>query len=65
MEVMQQEMSMTHFLLRNKAMDIKRLMEIGSYRGIRHRKGLPVGVKELKLMLELEKVQEKQLLIRK
>ncbi len=29
-------------LRRNKAMDIKRLMEIGSYRGIRHRKGLPV-----------------------
>ena len=23
-------------------MDIKRLMEIGSYRGLRHRKGLPV-----------------------
>lgn len=27
---------------RSIAMDIKRLMEIGSYRGIRHRKGLPV-----------------------
>ena len=24
------------------AMDIKRLIEIGSYRGVRHRKGLPV-----------------------
>ena len=23
-------------------MDIKRLMEIGSYKGLRHRKGLPV-----------------------
>ncbi|MGL4647174.1 MAG: 30S ribosomal protein S13 [Mycoplasmoidaceae bacterium] len=29
-------------LRRNRAMDIKRLMEIGSYKGIRHRKGLPV-----------------------
>ncbi len=29
-------------LRRNRAMDIKRLMEIGSYRGIRHRKNLPV-----------------------
>ncbi len=29
-------------LRRNTAMDIKRLIEIGSYRGIRHRKGLPV-----------------------
>ena len=29
-------------LKRDVAMDIKGLMEIGSYRGIRHRKGLPV-----------------------
>ena len=29
-------------LRREVALNIKRLMEIGSYRGIRHRKGLPV-----------------------
>lgn len=29
-------------LRRNVALDIKRLNEIGCYRGIRHRKGLPV-----------------------
>jgi small subunit ribosomal protein S13 len=29
-------------LRRQLALDIKRLMEIGCYRGIRHRKGLPV-----------------------
>ena len=29
-------------LRRNVAMDIKRLIEIGSYRGMRHRKSLPV-----------------------
>jgi small subunit ribosomal protein S13 len=29
-------------LRREQAMNIKRLMEIGSYRGMRHRKGLPV-----------------------
>ena len=29
-------------LRRDMAMDIKRLIEIGCYRGIRHRKGLPV-----------------------
>lgn len=29
-------------LRRRIALDIKRLMEIGCYRGIRHRKGLPV-----------------------
>ena len=29
-------------LRRETAMNIKRLMEIGSYRGLRHRRGLPV-----------------------
>jgi len=29
-------------LRKNIGLDIKRLMDIGSYRGIRHRKGLPV-----------------------
>jgi small subunit ribosomal protein S13 len=29
-------------LRRSVALDIKRLAEIGSYRGVRHRKGLPV-----------------------
>ena len=29
-------------LRRDIALDIKRLIEIGSYRGLRHRKGLPV-----------------------
>ena len=29
-------------LRREVSMNIKRLMEIGSYRGVRHRKGLPV-----------------------
>ena len=29
-------------LRRDTALDIKRLMEIGSYRGTRHRRGLPV-----------------------
>lgn len=29
-------------LRRSTALDVKRLIEIGSYRGLRHRKGLPV-----------------------
>ena len=29
-------------LRRQTALDIKRLIEIGSYRGLRHRRGLPV-----------------------
>ncbi|MFT5540470.1 MAG: small subunit ribosomal protein S13, partial [Alphaproteobacteria bacterium] len=30
-------------LRRNTAMNIKRLMDLGCYRGLRHRKGLPVN----------------------
>ena len=35
-------------LRRQVALDIKRLMEIGCYRGIRHRKGLPVRAQNTK-----------------
>jgi small subunit ribosomal protein S13 len=30
-------------LRRERSQNVKRLMEIGSYRGLRHRRGLPVG----------------------
>lgn len=35
-------------LRRETSLNIKRLMEIGSYRGIRHRRGLPVRVQKTK-----------------
>lgn len=35
-------MSVEGDLRRQVSLDIKRLVEIGSYRGVRHRKGLPV-----------------------
>ena len=35
-------------LRREVSMNIKRLMEIGSYRGIRHRRGLPVRGQKIK-----------------
>ena len=41
-EVIAHEYTVEGDLRRNVAMDIKRLTEIGCYRGIRHRKGLPV-----------------------
>ena len=41
-EIIGHEYTMEGDLRRNVAMDIKRLTEIGCYRGIRHRKGLPV-----------------------
>ena len=34
--------AMDGYMRRNVALDIKRLIEIGCYRGTRHRKGLPV-----------------------
>ena len=41
-EIIGHEYTVEGDLRRNVAMDIKRLTEIGYYRGIRHRKGLPV-----------------------
>jgi len=41
-QVIEDEGAVMGDLQKNVSMNIKRLMEIGSYRGIRHRKGLPV-----------------------
>ena len=41
-EVMDEEYTVEGDLRREIALNIKRLQEIGCYRGIRHRKGLPV-----------------------
>ena len=41
-DVIDSEVTVEGDLRREIAMDIKRLQEIGCYRGIRHRKGLPV-----------------------
>ena len=41
-ETIDREYTVDGDLRRQVALDIKRLMEIGCYRGIRHRKGLPV-----------------------
>ena len=41
-EVIDQSMMVEGDLRREVALNIKRLQEIGCYRGIRHRKGLPV-----------------------
>lgn len=41
-EIIDKSVQVEGDLRREIALNIKRLMEIGSYRGIRHRKGLPV-----------------------
>ncbi len=40
--IIQEEGQVEGDLRKNVAMDIKRLMDIGSYRGLRHRRNLPV-----------------------
>ncbi len=41
-EVIDRDYKVEGDLRREETMNIKRLMEIGSYRGLRHRRGLPV-----------------------
>jgi small subunit ribosomal protein S13 len=41
-EAIEQQYTVEGDLRRELAMNIKRLMDIGSYRGLRHRRGLPV-----------------------
>ena len=41
-DIIQDEYTVEGDLRRDRAYDIKRMVEIGCYRGVRHRKGLPV-----------------------
>ena len=41
-DVIEKTLSVEGDLRRERSNDIKRLMEIGCYRGLRHRRGLPV-----------------------
>jgi small subunit ribosomal protein S13 len=41
-EAIDQDMMVEGDLRRERSQNVKRLMEIGSYRGLRHRRGLPV-----------------------
>src|SRR3990167_324530 len=41
-EIIERDLKVEGDLRREVSMNVKRLMDIGSYRGIRHRRGLPV-----------------------
>ena len=41
-EAIDRQLTVEGDLRRERSQDVKRLMEIGSYRGLRHRRGLPV-----------------------
>ena len=49
--VIQKEYKVEGDLRREVTQNIKRLMEISCYRGIRHRRGLPASMPELRLVL--------------
>ena len=42
-EIVDSDLTVEGDLRRERSQDIKRLMEIGCYRGLRHRRGLPVN----------------------
>jgi small subunit ribosomal protein S13 len=42
-EMIDNELAVEGDLRRERSQDVKRLMEIGAYRGVRHRRGLPVN----------------------
>jgi small subunit ribosomal protein S13 len=42
-EAIDRELSVEGDLRRERSQNVKRLMEIGAYRGLRHRRGLPVN----------------------
>jgi small subunit ribosomal protein S13 len=42
-DLIEEELTVEGDLRRERSQDMKRLMEIGTYRGLRHRRGLPVN----------------------
>ena len=42
-DAIDQDLTVEGDLRRERSQNVKRLMEIGSYRGLRHRRGLPVN----------------------
>ena len=51
-------------LRRENSFSIKRLIDLASYRGSRHKKNYQLEVKEQDVMQELEKVKQLQLLVK-
>ena len=59
-ELIDREYRVEGDLRREVAMNIKRLMDLGSYRGIRHRRGLPVRGQRTKTNARTRKGPRKQ-----
>ena len=63
--VIEREFKVEGALRTEVAMNIKRLMDIGSYRGIRHRKGLPVRGQRTHTNARTRKGRSKGVMVKK
>ena len=64
-EIIEQELQVEGDLRREINLNIKRLMDLGSYRGLRHRRGLPVRGQRTKTNARTRKGPRRMTAIRK
>jgi small subunit ribosomal protein S13 len=64
-DILEREFKVEGDLRREVSMSVKRLMDIGSYRGIRHRKGLPVRGQRTHTNARTRKGRSKGVMVKK
>ena len=64
-DIVEREYKVEGDLRREVSMSVKRLMDIGSYRGIRHRKGLPVRGQRTHTNARTRKGKSKGVMVKK
>jgi small subunit ribosomal protein S13 len=64
-DILEREYKVEGDLRREVSMSVKRLMDIGSYRGIRHRKGLPVRGQRTHTNARTRKGRSKGVMVKK
>lgn len=64
-EIIEREMTVEGDLRREVGMNIKRLMDIGCYRGLRHRRGMPVRGQRTKTNARTRRGPKRNLGVRK
>jgi small subunit ribosomal protein S13 len=64
-EILEREYKVEGDLRREVSMSVKRLMDIGSYRGIRHRRGLPVRGQRTHTNARTRKGRSKGVMVKK
>ena len=64
-EIIERELKVEGDLRREVSMNVKRLMDIGAYRGIRHRRGLPVRGQRTHTNARTRKGKSKGVMVKK